>query len=204
MPAFSAGPPFLHRVDRCSLGLAQTEGLGQFLGHLLDDDADATPADLAAGAQLRLHLHRDIDRNGKGDAHEATRTAVDLRVDADHLALHVEQRAARIAGIDGDIGLDEGHVVLLRQRARPLALTMPAVTLLSKPNGEPIATTHSPTLRTPGSPKRTVGRAGGLDLDQRDIGSLVGTDDPRLELTLVGQTNQNLVSPSITCALVRI
>jgi hypothetical protein len=72
---------------------------------------------------------------------------------------------------------------------------MPAVTLLSKPNGEPIATTHSPTLRTPGSPKRNRWQAGGLDLDQRDIGSLVSTNDPGLELTLVGQTNQDLVSP---------
>ena len=41
---------------------------------------------------------------------------------------------------------------------RPLALTMPAVTVFSKPNGEPIATTHSPTLSLVGSPKRTAGR----------------------------------------------
>jgi len=39
-----------------------------------------------------------------------------------------------------------------------LALTMPAVTELSKPKGEPIATTHSPTLSPAGSPKRTAGR----------------------------------------------
>jgi hypothetical protein len=30
-------------------------------------------------------------------------------------------------------------------RERPLALTMPAVTEFSKPKGEPMATTHSPT-----------------------------------------------------------
>ncbi|MNC89824.1 hypothetical protein D3C83_58220 [compost metagenome] len=41
---------------------------------------------------------------------------------------------------------------------RPFAETMPAVTLLSKPNGEPIATTHSPTLSLFASPKRTTGR----------------------------------------------
>ena len=34
---------------------------------------------------------------------------------------------------------------------------MPAVTVFSKPNGEPIATTHSPTLSFAGSPKRTAG-----------------------------------------------
>ena len=35
---------------------------------------------------------------------------------------------------------------------------MAAVTMFSKPNGEPIATTHSPTLSLFGSPKRTAGR----------------------------------------------
>ena len=41
---------------------------------------------------------------------------------------------------------------------RPLALTMPAVTEFSKPNGEPIATTHSPTRSLFGSPMFTLGR----------------------------------------------
>jgi len=40
---------------------------------------------------------------------------------------------------------------------RPFALTIPAVTVLSKPNGEPIASTHSPTLSFDGSPNRTAG-----------------------------------------------
>ena len=31
----------------------------------------------------------------------------DLRIDADHLAAHVDQRPARIAGVDRDVGLDE-------------------------------------------------------------------------------------------------
>ena len=35
---------------------------------------------------------------------------------------------------------------------------MPAVTLLSKPNGDPIATTHSPTLNLLGSPWVTFGK----------------------------------------------
>ena len=42
--------------------------------------------------------------------------------------------------------------------SRDLALTMPAVTVLSRPNGEPIAITHSPTLSFETSPIRTVGR----------------------------------------------
>jgi hypothetical protein len=34
---------------------------------------------------------------------------------------------------------------------------MPAVTVFSSPNGEPIAATHSPTFSLPGSPSVTVG-----------------------------------------------
>ena len=41
---------------------------------------------------------------------------------------------------------------------RPLALTMPAVTEFSKPKGEPMASTQSPTRSLPGSPRLTLGR----------------------------------------------
>ena len=40
---------------------------------------------------------------------------------------------------------------------RPMALTIPAVALFSKPNGEPIASTHCPGLSLAGSPNRTTG-----------------------------------------------
>ena len=42
---------------------------------------------------------------------------------------------------------------------RDLALTMPAVTVFSKPYGEPMASTGSPTRIFDGSPSRTVGRS---------------------------------------------
>ncbi len=42
---------------------------------------------------------------------------------------------------------------------RDLALTMPEVTVLSRPNGVPIATTQSPTRVFAGSPRRTTGRS---------------------------------------------
>jgi hypothetical protein len=43
-------------------------------------------------------------------------------------------------------------------KVRPLALTIPAVIVLSKPNGEPIAATHSPTFKSAELPRVTVGR----------------------------------------------
>src|SRR3546814_4827906 len=55
-----------------------------------------------------------VDRDREAHAHVAAGGAEDLRVDADHLAAHVEQRAAGVALVDGDVGLDERHVLLLR------------------------------------------------------------------------------------------
>ena len=55
-------------------------------------------------------------------------------VDADHLAVDVQQRSAGIAGIDAGVGLDQ-IVVTLRiahlHRCGAMALTMPRVTVCS-------------------------------------------------------------------------
>src|SRR5690606_21133068 len=46
--------------------------------------------------------------NGEADADAAAGARIDRGVDPDDAALHVDQGAARIAGIDRRIGLDEG------------------------------------------------------------------------------------------------
>src|SRR5208283_5119117 len=70
------------------------------------------------GAPVRAHLERVlhmpedeariVDGYGEADADAAGVAAgrVERRVDADHLAPAVEQRATGVAGIDGGIGLD--------------------------------------------------------------------------------------------------
>ena len=70
---------------------------------------------------------------------------------------------------------------------------MPAVTVFSKPNGEPMASTHSPTLICAGSPSFTDGQALGVDLHHRDVGRLVGADHFALELAPVGEAHAHLV-----------
>src|SRR5690606_24069361 len=61
----------------------------------------------------------EIGWNGEADADRTSRTAVDRRIDANHLALHVNQRTAGIAGIDRRIGLDEiAEVTDAAERAR--------------------------------------------------------------------------------------
>src|SRR5690606_5147501 len=53
------------------------------------------------------HGAHEIGRDGEADADGAARAAVDRRVDADHLAPHIDQSTARIARIDSSVGLDE-------------------------------------------------------------------------------------------------
>src|SRR5437773_1456851 len=89
--AFDAAHERAHR-------LAETDGLGHFLRDLVDLYADATADHAAARAQLLGDARCLVDRNGERDSHEAAGAAVDLRVDADHFAAHVDQRPARVAG----------------------------------------------------------------------------------------------------------
>ena len=107
----------------------------------------------------------------------------DLRVDADHAAVGVEQRAARVAGVDRGVGLD--HVGDREAVGRlDLALrapdTMPVVTVRLKPNGLPIATTGSPTCALEESPSgigREVLDLRRVDLQHREVGGAVDALD---------------------------
>ena len=70
---------------------------------------------------------------------------------------------------------------------------MPAVMVFSKPNGEPMATTHSPTRSLSGSPIFTFGRSVASILITATSRALVGADHLGLELALVGQAHGDLV-----------
>ena len=83
----------------------------------MNDHADAAALNFAVAAQLVGYIHGHIDGDGEGDAHKAAGLAVDLGVYAHYLPAQVEQRATRIAGIDGYVGLDEGGVVFVGQAA---------------------------------------------------------------------------------------
>ena len=63
----------------------------------------------AGGLNLLLHTGGQINRNRERYALIAARAGVDLAVDAHYLALRIEQRPARIAGVDCHIGLQERH-----------------------------------------------------------------------------------------------
>ena len=112
------GAVLLHRRNQRAAWPVKSEGLGELCVQVLDGDADATAHDAAGFDDLLLDILRHVDRNRERQAHEAAGAAEDLRVDADHLARHVEKRPAGVTRIHGHVGLDERHVVLALQRAR--------------------------------------------------------------------------------------
>ncbi len=71
--------------------------------------------------------------------------------------------------------------------SRLMALTIPAVTVESRPKGEPMASTHCPFLILLSSPIGQERHVLGVDLQQRHVGALVGPDHLGLELAAVGQ-----------------
>src|SRR5205823_5727749 len=123
----------------------------------------------------------------------ATGAAEDLRVDADHLAGHVEQRRAGVAGIHGHVGLDEGHVVVLsRHRARGGADDARGGAVLE---AEGRADREHPLPRLDARriaelDDRQIGR---VDLDHRHVGPLVRADDLGGKLAPVGEAHGHLI-----------
>src|SRR5690606_35402122 len=91
----------------------QAQRIGKGTRDLLHLYADQSATHTAIGLQLLYDVLGDVDGDGEADAHVAARTGEDLRIDADHLAGQVEQRASGVAGIDGHVGLDEGHILLV-------------------------------------------------------------------------------------------
>ena len=76
---------------------------------------------------------------------------------------------------------------------RPVALTMPIVTVWLKPSELPIASTTSPTSSVSERPRRISGRFGQVDLEQRELGFRVRADELRHGHTAVGQLHADLV-----------
>jgi hypothetical protein len=71
-------------------------------------DPEEGMLDLALFDQLGDNVPDGVDRNSEPDSDVALAlaTGLDLRVDPDHLALRVQQRAARVAVVQRGVGLD--------------------------------------------------------------------------------------------------
>ncbi|GAA0005711.1 hypothetical protein BRDID11002_57140 [Bradyrhizobium diazoefficiens] len=102
------------------------EALGNLIGDALDAHPQPAAAQFAELAELVDDAHDRLRRHGEADADRAAGGRDDQRVDADDVAIEIEQRTAGIAAVDGGVGLDvavigtRGDVAVLgRGRCRP-------------------------------------------------------------------------------------
>src|SRR5262249_58768426 len=82
------------------------QALSYLVGHLRDAHPEPATPRFTELLELIDHRHGGLRRHGKADADRAAGRRNDRRIDADHLAVEVEQRTAGIAAIDGGVGLD--------------------------------------------------------------------------------------------------
>ena len=107
MPALAAPPFGVTTTDdhaiREAVDAADRRGLAR-----LELDADGAANDLMFRPDEHVvDIGDDVGRHGEADALGAHGLGVDGGVHADDLAVHVDERAAGVAGIDGGVGLDE-------------------------------------------------------------------------------------------------
>ena len=134
-----------------------------------------------------------VDGNGEADPHAAAGTRIDRRIDADQLAVEIDQRAAGIAGIDGGVGLDEEAVVAdsdLRARKRGNYALSDRLA-----DGERVAdgddkVTDFERVRIAKLEHREIPAA--LEPEHREIRSRIAQHNLRLELALVGKRDFHL------------
>ena len=105
--ALVGGPAGLHLLDEHAVleSVDAIDGAGEAGA---ERDADRPARDFVAGAdEVVVDGDDGVGRHGEPDALVAGGLRVDGGVDADDFAVHVEQRSAGVAGIDGGVGLDE-------------------------------------------------------------------------------------------------
>src|SRR6056297_2891223 len=113
-----SGGAFGHVGHQRACSLFEAHGLGHVIGHVLNAHAEPAAPCLAVFLKLVDHALDHIGGHGKADPDGAAGRAEDGGVHAHHLAVEVEERAARVAPVDGRVGLD---VVVIGARQRTVA-----------------------------------------------------------------------------------
>ena len=105
---FIGGAARLDGFDDDAVGHAEfLHEHGVIAAIFLERDADGTAGDFAVGDELIVNHDHGGGGQREADTFESAAAGVDGGVDADYFASHVHERAARIAGVDGGIGLNE-------------------------------------------------------------------------------------------------
>src|SRR5580698_1213724 len=150
---------------------------------LVEANADGSAGDLVAGAdEVVVDLDDGVGRHGEADALVAVGLRVDGGVDAYDFAVHVQERSAGVAGIDGGIGLDEVLKLALRAGLDGAVLGGDYASSDGLRQGEGAADGFDPVADFGGVGVAELnGRQGcaGVDFDDREVGGLVDADDMR-------------------------
>src|ERR1700749_595513 len=101
------GAAGLHLTDDHAFRLPDAEARGRLRVQLLHDDAELPASHLARTLQLLHHAAGHVRGDGEAYAYAAARRREYLRVDADELGAHVDERAAGVALIDRGVRLEE-------------------------------------------------------------------------------------------------
>jgi len=96
------GSPVARQLER--FGQGGRDGLG--------NDADLAASNPTEFANLFIHGADDVGRGGEADAFVATALGQDEGVDANEVAVGVDEGSAAVAGIDGGVGLEVDHGVI--------------------------------------------------------------------------------------------
>ena len=137
-----------------------------------------------------LHVQRQIDGDGEGHAHVAAGAAVDLRIDADHLAVHVEQGTSGVTRIHSRIRLNKGHVGFIqRTRGGTHDPGSHAVLEAERRTDGDYPLTGPQALRVT---EANGGQAGRGNFDQRHIAALVDANHLGDEFPAIGELDCHL------------
>src|SRR5262245_26024900 len=173
--------------------LLEAQRFGDVGGHLLEHLPEPSARDLPLLLQLGDDLLRQVDRDGEPDADVAAAAAEDRGVDPDGFTTCIQKRSARVARVDGRVGLDEVVVGTLVD-VSPERAHDPGRHGVLEPEripdrNHPLLDLHvgRVTERHGREPRRP------MDLDQRDVGLLIPADDLGLELLARGQAHDDLV-----------
>ena len=131
-----------------------------------------------------------VDGHGQAIAHVVPRAGGDGRVDADYLAVQVEQGTARIARVDGRVGLDEAlDPVVVADDLGLAAQGADDSVGQGGAHAQRVADGQDPVadLQFFDVAQTHGGQFGGVDLEQDDVDQRIGADHLGCEGAAVGQ-----------------
>src|SRR5438094_472227 len=193
-PGLRGGAVGLHLGQRHAVRHA--DGLVEALGD--EGGADARLDGAPSRDELRHEPRDRVDRNREADAGRRPARAEDRGADADEPAAGVEQRAARVSGIDGGVGLDDVA------DAPPARRAQLAPERAHHPRGEGMVEAERVTDRVDVLADQQRARSGGrqrrqvlarrADLQHGQVLLGCGADHARLPLRLVRERHREGVA----------